>query len=391
MLNKIFLRSIRATSSTKLLSNIWTTSFSTGSLNANSEASFITTVIDPQEHTSQQAARFYQISTQDEQTIFLHGGIPKSYKIQCQTFVETRFMVRKPSLDVINIIKSTDFERDAPMRRFVLYGKKGSGKSLSLAHIIHYGYKAGFLIVHVPWVGSWTRRCKEYSNSLTKEGMVDLNLDAAAWLVHFKTQNAHLLTSPSLVTSKDYVWSKRETTPAGSSLNMLIEHGINRVKYASDCVTVLCDEIKELSTQSKCKTLVAIDGFNALFYPNTRVYTEKKEMVPPQRITLAEGFVNLLKSDWRNAVGVVTVDEIAIAEKDQISHLPRYLLGKAGFDHLDPFIPILVPGYNDTEFLSCMNYYRERKWVRDESALDEELRFLSALNPYKLMTLCFSL
>jgi small subunit ribosomal protein S29 len=37
------------------------------------------------------------------------------------------------------------------------------------------------------------RACKEVSNSATKEGYVDLNLDAAAWLVHFKCQNAALL------------------------------------------------------------------------------------------------------------------------------------------------------------------------------------------------------
>lgn len=37
------------------------------------------------------------------------------------------------------------------------------------------------------------RICKEVSNSATKEGYVDLNLDAAEWLNHFKCQNAALL------------------------------------------------------------------------------------------------------------------------------------------------------------------------------------------------------
>jgi hypothetical protein len=30
-------------------------------------------------------------------------------------------------------------------------GKTGVGKSLSLAHIVHYGSSAGFVLVHVPW------------------------------------------------------------------------------------------------------------------------------------------------------------------------------------------------------------------------------------------------
>jgi small subunit ribosomal protein S29 len=38
------------------------------------------------------------------------------------------------------------------------------------------------------------RACKEVSNSTTREGYVDLNLDAAAWLIHFKCQNATLLS-----------------------------------------------------------------------------------------------------------------------------------------------------------------------------------------------------
>jgi small subunit ribosomal protein S29 len=42
-------------------------------------------------------------------------------------------------------------------------------------------------------VPNWMRACKEVSNSATREGYVDLNLDAAAWLVHFKCQNAALL------------------------------------------------------------------------------------------------------------------------------------------------------------------------------------------------------
>ena len=33
----------------------------------------------------------------------------------------------------------------------ILDGKTGTGKSLSLAHILHYGINAGFVLVHVPW------------------------------------------------------------------------------------------------------------------------------------------------------------------------------------------------------------------------------------------------
>ncbi|XP_060520088.1 small ribosomal subunit protein mS29 [Cylas formicarius] len=344
---------------------------------------------DPSKHTVNNLAQFYSIPRDIKSKLFQHGGIPKTFTVQAQTFNETCLMIRKPALDIINCLKSIDYSK--PVVRFVLYGKKGSGKSLSLVHIIHWAHNNDFLLFHVPWVGNWMRRAKEFSNSETKEGFVNLNLDASAWLMHFKTQNAELLKDPALVVNEDIEWSKREVTQKGAPLLELVEHGISRVKFASDCVNILAENIKALARDGRCRTLVAVDGFNAFFYPKTRVYTEKKEMVPPSRVVLAEAFRNLSKFDWRNGAVVVTVDEIAIAEEDQISHLPRYLLGKDGFEHMDPFVPISVPAYSDKEVLSCMEYYRERKWVTPYPGQDDELRFLSAGNPYKLMELCASL
>lgn len=66
----------------------------------------------------------------------------------------------------------------------------------------------------------------------------------------------------------------------------------------------------------------------------------------------------------------------------------RYLLGKDGFAHLDPFVPVFVPNYSNKELLSCMDYYRERKWVHPFKGQDEELSFVSGNNPFKLMNIC---
>ncbi|XP_008478976.2 28S ribosomal protein S29, mitochondrial-like [Diaphorina citri] len=79
--------------------------------------------------------------------------------------------------------------------------------------------------------------------------MVDLNIDAAMWLRHFQKQNTKWLEDPRLTTSQEYVWSPREKSEANIPLAALIEHGITRVKYASDVVDVLFTEIKKLSTE----------------------------------------------------------------------------------------------------------------------------------------------
>lgn len=60
-------------------------------------------------------------------------------------------------------------------------------------------------------------------------------------------------------------------------------------------------------------------------------------------------------------------------------------MGKEGFEHLDPFVPVPVNRYTEKEFKSCMDYYRERRWVTPYPNQDEEASFTSANNPYRLM------
>ncbi|CAG9118083.1 unnamed protein product [Plutella xylostella] len=270
-------------------------------------------------------------------------------------------------------------------------GENGTGKSLTMAHLLHYAFENGYLIIHVPWVSEWLRRLprhKEMSNSATHEGMVDVPLDAAAWLFHFKTQNQAMLKSEELKISKDYVWSKRETTPAGSPLLALVEHGISRVKYACDVIDAIVKEVKLLSDSKVCKTFVAIDGFNCFFYPETRLYTSTKRTVKPEEVTLTHSFLELTKNDWTNGVIVLTADQLAIPEDHTESFLPKYLLYKKGFEHIDPFVPIPVGRYTEKEFLSCASYYRDRLWLRGPAEIDTELKLASAANPYKFMELC---
>lgn len=352
-----------------------------------SPAIFRSSELSPTNHSPNNIAQFYEISTETKKHLFQYGGLPKTFETQIKTFGECCIMIRPPALDIINNLKQLNYQK--PAVRFVLYGKKGAGKSVTLAHVLHYASENNFLIVHVPWVSNWMRRCKEYANSTTREGFVDLPIDAAAWLIHFRAQNSTLINE--LTISNDYVWSKRETTPKGSKLSDLVEHGINRIKFASDCILAIANEIKILSTSGKCKTLVAIDGYNAFFYPKTRVYTDSKVMVPPEKITLTTAFMELSKNDWCNSAVVVVLDEQAIPAEDQGSYYPFALLGKKGFEHLDPFVPVYVKEYTEKEFHSCMKYYRDRLWVQSEGdpdAQNKELFFLSGCNPYRLMEIC---
>ncbi|XP_049883807.1 28S ribosomal protein S29, mitochondrial [Pectinophora gossypiella] len=350
---------------------------------------FRTTEASPSQHNENQIGMFYTMQPDTCKQLFGHGGFPRSFMKQTKTFTEAAVMVRQPALDLIDCIKATDF--DKPAIRYVLYGEKGTGKSLTLAHLLHYAHEQGFLIVHVPWVSEWLRRIprhKEMANSPTREGFVDLPLEAAAWLLHFKTQNQAILKQGDLKVSNEYVWSKREKTEAGATLAELVELGINRVKYACDVVDALVQEIKILSNNKLCKTFVAVDGFNSFFYPLTRLRTPTKRSVKPEEVSLTTSFLEITKNDWKNGAIVLTADELAVPDDHQESYLPKYLLFRKGFEHLDPFVPVEVGRYSDKEFLSCASYYRDRLWLRGPPEMENELKFTSACNPYKFMEQC---
>lgn len=139
-----------------------------------------------------------------------------------------------------------------------------------------------------------------------------------------------MLTKLDVRTTKDYVWSKRETTTANSTLLELVDHGINRAKYASEVITVLLEEIKSQSTNGKIRTMVLIDGYNSLFYEQTFLKGEHKVMIPSSKITITKPFLELTKHNWSNGLCVLSVDKLAMYGQGEHSHFPIYLIGRKG-------------------------------------------------------------
>ncbi|XP_063995879.1 small ribosomal subunit protein mS29 [Diachasmimorpha longicaudata] len=351
---------------------------------------FRTNECDPSNHGREHLNRFYPMPPSVIETIFPYGGFPKSFKSQTLSFLEACLLVREPALEVISCLKLTDYSR--PVNRYVLYGENGAGKSLSLAHILHYGLSSKKILVHVPWVRDWYKKPKEVAASATKEGFHDLPVDAAAWLIRFKHQNLALLQELDLRLAKTYKWSVREITPSGSPILELIELGLARIKYACDIIEVLLGELKSSSIAGKCQVLVVIDGFNAFLGRDTEIRVENRKLVYPDKVTLTKPFLDITKSDWNNGAVVVTVDPLAVQNEGQESIYPRYLLGKEGFELLDPFLPVHVQNYTVDEFEAVMEYYKNRKWVREITVAGQrELELLSNRNPFKLMRLTAAL
>uniref|UniRef100_A0A8C2NB03 Small ribosomal subunit protein mS29 n=1 Tax=Capra hircus TaxID=9925 RepID=A0A8C2NB03_CAPHI len=341
---------------------------------------------DPAKHGEQHVGQHYNISIQELKTVFPHG-LPPRFVMQVKTFNEACLMVRKPALELLHYLKNTNFAH--PAVRYVLYGEKGTGKTLSLCHIIHFCAKQDWLILHIPDAHLWVKNCRDLLQSTYNKHRFDQPLEASVWLKNFKTANERFLSQ--IKVQDKYVWNKRESTEKGSPLAEVVEQGIMRVRNATDAVGIVLKELKRQSSLGIFRLLVAVDGVNAL-WGRTTLKREDKSPIAPEELALIYNLRKMVKNDWQGGAIVLTVSQTGSLFKPRKAYLPQELLGKEGFDTLDPFIPILVSNYNPKEFEACIQYYLENNWLQHEKAHTEEgkkeLLFLSNRNPGLLERLC---
>ncbi|XP_006622472.1 28S ribosomal protein S29, mitochondrial isoform X1 [Apis dorsata] len=342
------------------------------------------TELNPVEHDESCLNKIYTLPS--DITSLLMKDMTIELKKQATIFREFGILVRKPAIELISYLEQTDYTKS--INKYVLYGKEGVGKTTTLLHLIHYGLVKHFIVVYLPWVRNWFRYAREVSESPLIPGKLDLPQLSAAWLKYLNYLNETSLSQYNLKTTKEYTWSQKEVTKCGETLSNLIKFGIERTKFACGVVNALLDELKLASTAGKCKTLVIIDGFNAFTSTITHVCDENHKYVPPEKISITSAFYNIVNYDWCNGAAILTVDKRANKDRKD-SDYPKYLLGKKGFEHLDPFLPIHVENYSKEEFKTILEYYKDRKWIRNISPLGiKELELLSNRHPVTLWRLC---
>ncbi|KOC64907.1 28S ribosomal protein S29, mitochondrial [Habropoda laboriosa] len=332
----------------------------------------------PPEHDKSHLNRIYTVP--ETVTTLLTQDMSKELKKQITVFNEFGILIRKPAIELMSYLEQTDYTK--PINKYVLYGKLGVGKTTILMHLIHYGLEKHFIMLHLPWVATWFRFPRKVVQSTTNPDQLDLPEEAALWLRYFKQLNELSLSQYDV--SKEYVWTQREMTKSGESLSHLIEFGIERNRFACAVITALIDELKAASIAGKCKILVVIDGFNAFTSKCTLVRDENRVFVPPSRVSITSAFFNIVNYDWCNGAAILTVDVRANKDRKE-SDYPIYLLGKEGFEYLDPYLPVCVENYSREEFKTIIEYYKDRKWIRNISPeAEKELELLSNKNPLEL-------
>ncbi|XP_068592395.1 small ribosomal subunit protein mS29 isoform X1 [Cebidichthys violaceus] len=343
---------------------------------------------DPACQSEKQMGQYYTLPSAHIRTLFPHG-LPRRYQQQARTFNEACMMVRQPSLEVISYLKKADYSK--PSLRYLFYGLKGSGKTMSLCHTLHFCYTQGWLVLHVPDAHLWVKNCKELLPSSYNTSRFDQPLQATEWLRNFRITNEHFLSK--IKTKQRYSWTKREFTEEGSPLGQLVDQGISRVKSSSDVVGAVMKELRAQSGQpeSDFRLAVAVDGVNALWGRST-IKKEDKSAVDPEELTLVYNLKKLMTNSWTGGAIITTLSQTGSLYTSKSSYLPQELLGERGFDTMDPLIPVSVPNYSEKEFESCYLYFMDRQWLQHPQSRTEEgkkeLIFLSNRNPSMLDRIC---
>ncbi|XP_022105860.1 28S ribosomal protein S29, mitochondrial-like [Acanthaster planci] len=348
---------------------------------------FRTAEESPANHGMQHIGQYYTIPRKDVKTI-LPVGSSTRWEQMIDPFQEAAIMVRQPAVEIINYLKQANYEH--PPVRYVLYGTRGSGKTMTLCHIIHYCHSQGWLIVHVPCANSWNVKGRfDYIDSVRHEGMYDQPAFSSEWLKHFRARNEHFLKE--LQASEDYVWSRRETTEKGQPLLAIVDQGVARPKNASDAIGVILKELQLQSQRGAFKMLFAVKGVNGFFAEKTIVRKPGGYVIPVTEMTMVQHFKKMLLGKWINGAIVTSVDQHLFRPR-RPDFKPLHLLQKEGFEAMDPFVPVFVDNYTDKEFESCVALYKEKKWIQNEAAFTNDgmlqLRFLTEKNPAALCRVC---
>uniref|UniRef100_A0A8C0FBK5 Small ribosomal subunit protein mS29 n=1 Tax=Bubo bubo TaxID=30461 RepID=A0A8C0FBK5_BUBBB len=273
-------------------------------------------------HSEHHEGRHYSIPLEEVKAVFPHG-LPSRFQQQIKTFNEACLMVRKPALELFTYLKSSNFAH--PAVRYVIYGEKGTGKTMTLCHVVHYCARQGWLVLHIPDAHLWVKNCKELMKSSYKEERLDQPLQASVWLKNFKASNERFLKE--IKTQKTYVWGKQESTEEGRPLGEVVEQGLARTRNASDAVGVVLKELKQQCQRGSFRLLVAVDGVNAL-WGRTTLKREDKSPVSPGELTLVYNLRKLMMNNWNGGAIVTTLSQTGSLFKPRSAYLPQELLGK---------------------------------------------------------------
>ncbi|KAI1727681.1 mitochondrial ribosomal death-associated protein 3 domain-containing protein [Ditylenchus destructor] len=349
--------------------------------------------------TPNDIGKIYTVSAEDVKPLRLKTMLPSPYAKQLESFGECAWLVRAPLLEGINCLKAV--KPEFPTMRLVLWGKFGTGKTMTFNQLMHYAYNQDYVIISLRSAMDYTRNSREgllgrdKEASTYKKGRIDTPKKALEYYEHFKVQNKkHWDLLSTLKTEKTYVWNERLSTPEGSPITELFDPGLLNKHVMTDCVCAFWRELRRHASLGSIKLFVGLDHANSFF--GKTLLRMKGSEVTPDRFSMINNFMKFFRNDWSNGACVLIADKAEFSDvRDNTIiplHTPQELFGDKGIDAIDPFIPIETKLYNEKELTTIYEYYKEKNWLQNPKAITEEGRiqmmYLSAFNPYYFERMC---
>ncbi|VDK66622.1 unnamed protein product [Onchocerca ochengi] len=353
----------------------------------------LTSTNDPTALSAEDLGRLYQVSNEDIDTLYYRFMLPPKFRKQVETLNECVWLYRRPTLEATACLKLVGV--DIPNLRMVLWGRWGTGKSMTVFQTIYYVWKQGWVVFTIPNMITIMRDYDEVKASTYREGRIDFPQLGHQILRRFKLMNTpNWEKLKECKTQKHYKWSKVEETKAGEPITNIVDIGLSAPSLSSDCVGGLLRELTHHCSTGKFPLLVTIDHANSL-YGKTTMKDKNHKFVDPKYFTLVHHLRKLLRNDWTNGACLLVADKREVSDaRDHLTvplETPLELFGE-DIEKIEPFIPIETSLYTFEEMDTLYDYYLEKNWIASKSGRTEqakkELKFLSGRNPYYYERIC---
>ncbi|CAH8433785.1 unnamed protein product [Heterobilharzia americana] len=355
--------------------------------------------------------------SENDYSLFIEPFLKVELTEELRAFNDLSLLLRKPTLNTIkDLIDLQNLQRESfreetnssdsvilakrSVPRFVFYGQPGTGVSTTLAQITCFAGNNRWLVFPFTVCENFLEPSldiapsNEYHYNQHREEFTgdafDFPARSADWLKVFLKINQPLLEKIKPVISRQVEWTRKDIMPVGTCWVDVINYCVARTKYATDCIGILLREMRSLSsTPDGPPCLLVIDGVNFIWCRGTLLRDKTLcVQIKPDRLAIVHHLKRALKGDWRHGAIVTSTNIRAAWPTDREEYTPGYLLGKSGFECMDPFVPVLVDNYTPSETDALLRFYEENKWLTNPAAFTPngraEIIFLSDNNPLEL-------
>jgi hypothetical protein len=246
-----------------------------------------------------QQGAYFHITQEGVKTSFPEG-LPSSLETAFAHFADGGFLMhRSPARALIEAMKragsaAEDAGSSLPLgqRAFYLVGKRGTGKSASLLHAVHWARENDWIVIYVPHARKLLHTGVYCRPSTHYPGMFDMPVNAQALMVPLVERHREQLAAMKV--SNEEIRKRHNGTSDMTLLDLVLPGmPVDRSKdedafEAAEAVADSCyaDLVSELMSTKDVNVMLAIDEYNEWFQPSEWFWGEQLERLQPEKFSI---------------------------------------------------------------------------------------------------------